>query len=95
MERLLRTVGIETFVKYYDFFNRGLDTNELVKVFERNGETWKSSSFTTKAYAGKAIFKKGYEIDALRFVAASNENRVGGGKLTIRRAKEILDKSFL
>ncbi len=94
MERLLRTVGIETFIKYYTYFEKRLYTDELIKVFEKNGETWKFSSFTTKANAGKAIFNNNYQLDALNFVIQSNENKVGGGKATIMRARTILEENL-
>jgi 5-methylcytosine-specific restriction endonuclease McrA len=68
---LLQSVGIETFVKYYDVFkaNRHKRSNEAIKdAFRKGKEKWGDNSFNIKATCGKKIFELGQEINALFYV---------------------------
>jgi hypothetical protein len=68
---LLQSVGIETFVKYYEVFkaHRFERSNvEIMEFFYENGETWNKDSANTKASKGKKIFKNGQEKEALSHI---------------------------
>ncbi len=63
--RLLKTVGITTFVEYYEVINQN-EPKEIIKYF--NDENWEDSSKSTKAYAGKAIFNKDFQFKCLNYI---------------------------
>jgi uncharacterized protein YicC (UPF0701 family) len=58
--RSLQSVGIDTFVKYYDVFKENQDSrsNALIKeAFKDGKEEWKDSAINSKAVAGKKLFQ--------------------------------------
>jgi hypothetical protein len=70
---LLKSVGIETFVKYYDIFkaNRQQRSNEFIKeAFKKEHEEWTENSINTKASCGQKIFQIGKEEDALFYIVS-------------------------
>ena len=87
--RLIRTVGMSTFVKYYNCF-RDINFSDynIIKLFEKNNEGYMESSEKTKAYVGRKIFQEGLQLDALKII--SNAAKVDS--ITVRNAKEILEK---
>jgi hypothetical protein len=93
--RYLRTVGVSTFIKYFDLFqeHRNNPSNQdILDVFEKNKERWNWNSRAIKASQGKTIFKKGLEQKALSYVI---ENLKNVQPNIITCAKELLDKLHL
>lgn len=77
-KRHLDTVGIDTFIKYFDYFRYGTNTQKLFEAFELSKENWNKNSYSVKASSGKRIFKLGLEVESLRYIAfEANPNRIG------------------
>jgi hypothetical protein len=75
MRRRLQSVGKTTFVKYFDVFEANsmtTDNSSILNEFCKNKETWCEKSCATKASAGKAIFRQGLELDALKDIACNS-----------------------
>jgi hypothetical protein len=66
---LLQSVGIETFVFYYDVFkaNKYEHLNEQIKEAFKH-ENWTENSANTKASCGKKIFEIDKEADVLLYI---------------------------
>ncbi|MDR1896989.1 MAG: hypothetical protein LBR10_09400 [Prevotellaceae bacterium] len=70
-KRILQSVGIETFVKYFNVFkeNQNESSNELIyEAFKANNEKWTQKVYCSKASKGKRIFRLELEIDALDYI---------------------------
>lgn len=77
-KRFLDTVGIETFINYFEYFQQETDNPILFEIFELNKENWNRIAYATKAYSGKRLFRLGLEVDALKYIAnEANPNRIG------------------
>ena len=63
-EKLLRTVGISTFVKYYFVF-KFYSTDKCVQAFV---EDYTLDSKRAKASAARAIFRNGSHIEVLKYI---------------------------
>lgn len=83
--RLIQSVGMKTFVKYYDYFKNDYSTEEMMGIFE---EDWKLESAKSKITKGKTIFRENRTKDVLEKIIKSNPNRIGTE--TIQKAKELL-----
>lgn len=92
VNEMLNKVGKSTFIRYFDYFRKDIDNEQLFKMFDSNNETWNNNSKKIKASQGKRIFKSNLEIDALKLVVEANPSRIGGGEETIAKAKEILNQ---
>jgi len=92
IERLLNSIGKETFVKYFDAFRKQYDTQELIKVFRKGLENWSEDSCKTKANAGRKLFYSNLEKEALVLIIESNPNKIGGGIETINIAKRLISE---
>lgn len=91
LKKYIRTVGMSTFVKYYEqFANPHFDTGDVKQVMRQNNETWNDNSFDTKASAGKWIIKNSYGKEALQIIATANN----ADNETIEKAKDLLEKHF-
>lgn len=80
IKRKLFSVGVNTFIKYYDEFREGLDNKELIELFEKNSENWSINSARSKINSGKWFFKgdNDYELDALYYIInQANINKIG------------------
>ena len=91
MNRLLLSVGAQTFVKYfYDFAkNMEIRSNKLIKeAFEKGGEEWSKKSFNSKASCGKSLFTNHLQWMALEYIV--NEANNGVDSDTKAEAKKIL-----
>ncbi len=87
LQEYIRTVGMSTFVKYYEqFANPHFDPKDVKQVMRNNGENWKPNSFDTKASAGKWITQNGYGEEALKRIAGANKT----DSETIQKALELL-----
>lgn len=88
--RKLRSVGINTFIKYYNEFERKLDRKDLLEIFRKNSEKWKDSAANTKASIGKWFFRTDNNVKALEYIVyEANENAIGID--TKAKAEAILD----
>lgn len=88
--RKLRSVGINTFIKYYEEFEKELDRKELLEIFGQNSEKWKDSAANTKASTGKWFFRTGNNVKALEYIVyEANVNAIGIE--TQAKAEAILD----
>ena len=87
LKKYIRTVGMSTFVKYYEqFVNQNFDTRDVKQVMRHNNEPWGDNSYDTKASAGKWIIKNGYGKEALQIIANANNTDIE----TIQKARELL-----
>ena len=80
VKRKLFSVGVNTFIKYYDEFREGLDNKELIELFEKNSENWSINSARSKINNGKWFFKgdNNNELDALYYIInQANVNKIG------------------
>lgn len=91
LKKYIRTVGMSTFVKYYEqFANPHSDTGDVKQVMRNNNEPWSDNSFNTKASAGKWIIKNNYGKEALQIIANAS---ITDSK-TIQKARALLEKHF-
>ena len=88
IQKLLKSVGIETFINYYYEFEKGQSVAELSEIFDVK-ENWSLSSKKTKASIGNKIFKKELNIFALQYIINVVQKRLN--KESIERAKNILE----
>jgi hypothetical protein len=88
IQKLLKSVGIETFINYYYEFEKTQSFTELSAIFDVK-ENWSINSKKTKASIGNRIFKKELNIIALQYIINVVQKRLS--KETIERAKKILD----
>jgi hypothetical protein len=86
LERLLRSIGKATFVKYYYSF-RDKSRDYCITNFEEN---YTDKAKTSRTNHAQRIFRDGLEKEALIIIAESN--RVDSKSSA--RAKEILLKEF-
>jgi predicted restriction endonuclease len=89
VDRLLKSVGIETFIKYFNQFQT-LNNIELKMLFDQENENWKNTSKTIKASVGKRIFNEGIEVEALEHIMLTkSEKSIPNGPNIIQQAKLI------
>lgn len=87
LRRDIRTLGMKTFVKYYDAFeNKSI--SEIKEVF-REHEKWVDNSINTKASIGKKFFNDQNQKLALELILSSNS-----GEYTIEKAVEIYTEKY-
>jgi len=77
-KRYLDTVGIDTFIKYFEYFKLDTENPKLFEIFEQNNEDWNKNAYAVKASSGKRIFRLGIEVEALKYIANdANPNKIG------------------
>ncbi len=87
LRRDIRTLGMKTFVKYYDAFeNKSI--SEIKEIF-REDEKWGDNSINTKASMGKKFFKTQNQKQALELILSSNS-----GEYTVEKAAEIYTEKY-
>src|SRR5690554_2726219 len=87
LRRDIRTLGMKTFVKYYDAFeNKSI--SEIKEIFREN-EKWVDNSINTKASIGKKFFNDQNQKLALELILSSNS-----GEYTIEKAVEIYTEKY-
>lgn len=92
VDKMLKSVGKGTFIKYFDYFKKDIDNEQLFEIFDSNNETWNDNAKRTKASEGKRIFKFNLEINALKLVIKANPSKITGGEETIAKAQKILNQ---
>ena len=66
--RDIRSVGMETFVKYFEYYNNPQYETGDIKALFRKYENFSENSMASKASTGKGIIKRGYARDALEII---------------------------
>lgn len=66
--RDIRAVGMETFVKYFEYYNNPQCETGDIKALFRKYENFKENSMASKASTGKGIIKKGLAKEALEII---------------------------
>ena len=68
----IRSVGMETFVKYFEYYNNpNYETRDIRALFEKY-ENFSINSMASKASTGKGIIKRGFAKDALTIITNAN-----------------------
>ena len=67
---MIRTVGMSTFVKYYDTLEKA-SINDIVNILEKN-EKYTVNTRSTKALTGKRIFRNNLQRQALGIISSAN-----------------------
>ena len=83
LEDLIRTIGMKTFVDYYDKLKNN-SVNEIIDYMKLH-ENYAINSIRTKASTGKRIFRENLNLNALEIISKSdrvdNKTREGALKL--------------
>ena len=88
IQELLKSVGMETFINYYQEFEKKQSFAKLSIIFDEK-ENWSINSKRTKFSVGNKIFKKELNVLALQYIINVVQKRLS--KETIEKAKNILD----
>lgn len=89
----LRRLGISSFIKYYEVFEKyhnESDNSDIFEAFDKSKEPWNANSYNTKASTGKRIFRNKLESIALEYIANSSSSRLS--RETIEKANNLLNK---
>lgn len=66
--RDIRSVGMETFIKYFEYYNNpSYETGDIKDLF-RKYESFSENSMASKASTGKGIIRRGFAKDALEII---------------------------
>lgn len=88
IEGLLRSIGIATFLDYFQVY-RFLNKGDVLKSFKKSNEDWKESSLNTKSRTAIRIFENNKEKEALEYIC---ENCGKISQMHKDLAKYLLDK---
>jgi hypothetical protein len=69
LEDLIKTIGMKTFIKYYDKFKN--NSLQEIKNYMKLHENYGLNSIRTKASTGKKIFRENMEKQALEIISKS------------------------
>lgn len=70
--RDVQTIGMQTFIKYYQYVESGMAVIELVEKMVTEHPEWKESTARTKASSMRRVFKNGDNLEALKIIYKSN-----------------------
>lgn len=87
IERLLRSIGIATFLDYFQVY-RFLKKN-ILEAFTKGNEDWTELSFSTRSSKAMTIFKNNKEKEALEYICGNCEKI---SQMHKDLAKYLLDK---
>jgi hypothetical protein len=98
ISRLIDSVGVATFVKYFkQFYNlhKGRTTkSKIAELFGENSENWSDGSMTTKINVGLKIFTLNRELEAIDHILyVKNTGNIPNG-IAIKRQAELIKKSL-
>lgn len=66
--RDIRSVGMETFIKYFEYYNNpNYETSDIKDLF-RKYESFNTNSMASKASTGKGIIRRGFAKEALEII---------------------------
>ncbi|HPM48184.1 MAG TPA: hypothetical protein PL056_14050 [bacterium] len=68
VERLMTAIGMRIFIKYYDYFKRGID---IINKLEEEGFTLKSCR--SRQSKAQRIFRENLQVEALKMVLNANK----------------------
>ena len=72
LRRDIRSVGMETFIKYFEYYNNPqYETGDIKDLF-RHHENFSENSMASKASTGKGIIKRGLAREALEIIENAN-----------------------
>ncbi len=86
----LRSMGMSTFVDYYDDFKLIKGEKNLKSKLAKDEKKWKEESINTKVSVGRRIFSEGKEKKALELVLSANQL----SKATMDKAVQIYQKEY-
>lgn len=66
--RDIRSVGMETFVKYFEYYNNPQYETSDIKALFRQHESFSENSMASKASTGKGIIRRGFAKEALEII---------------------------
>ncbi len=66
--RDIRSVGMETFVKYFEYYNNPQYETADIKALFRKYENFNENSMASKASTGKGIIRRGFAKEALEII---------------------------
>lgn len=66
--RDIRSVGMETFVKYFEYYNNPQCETGDIKALFRKYENFNENSMASKASTGKGIIRRGFAKEALEII---------------------------
>lgn len=90
LKTYLKTVGLKTFVKYFEYYNNpNYSTGDIKRIIQQN-ENYAYNSLATKASVGKSIINKGLGYEALKIISNANNTDFE----TIQKAKELLNSQY-
>lgn len=69
--RDIRSVGMETFVKYFEYYNNSQCETGDIKALFRQYENFNENSMASKASTGKGIIRRGFAKEALEIIINS------------------------
>jgi hypothetical protein len=67
--RKIQTVGMETFVKYYDYFSSSSYSRQNIYSYIKQNENYEKTSLDTKVSVGLAIIRDGFGEQALKIIS--------------------------
>lgn len=88
IERLLRSIGIATFLDYFQVY-RFLNKQSILESFAKGNEDWTKLSFSSRSSHAMKIFRNNKEKEALEYICGNC------GKISQMHkdlAKYLLDK---
>ncbi len=98
IDRLINSVGVTTFVKYFKEFqklHKGRTTkSKIAELFGENSENWSDSSITTKINAGLKIFTLNRELEAINHILYVKKTGNIPGGIAIKKEAELIKKSL-
>ncbi|MDQ2130986.1 hypothetical protein R4I72_21710 [Leclercia adecarboxylata] len=74
--RDVQTIGMQTFIEYYQCVESGMDATNLVKKMVTEHPEWKESTARTKASSMRRVFKNDSNIEALKIIYESNHSAI-------------------
>lgn len=69
--RDIRSVGMETFIKYFEYYNNPQYETADIKALFRKYENFNENSMASKASTGKGIIRRGFAKEALEIIISA------------------------
>ena len=74
--RNVQTIGMQTFIEYYQCVKSGMDATNLVKKMMAEHPEWKESTARTKASSMRRVFENDSNLEALKIIYESNHSAI-------------------
>lgn len=99
INRLIDSVGVTTFVKYFNEFYKlhkeRTTKNKIADLFIENSENWSDSSMTTKINVGLKIFTLGRELEAIDHILYVKKTGNIPNGVAVKKQAELIKKSLV